>query len=103
MNALDEESRLTSDDYESIARMLVSLLVGMIQAGGEQWAAPFEIVITGANDDPVAHLHVNADGSVDFNRSHFTLQAHFPVAATITDDKGNALEMVFCLDNQWLQ
>jgi hypothetical protein len=104
MNVLDEEGQLVSEDYKTIARMLVSLLVSMIHDGGEEWAPPFEVVITGAKDDLVAHFHVNADGSIrNLNRSHFTLQAHFPVTATITDDKGKALELFFSPDDQKLE
>jgi hypothetical protein len=104
MNALDQQSRLMSEDYKTIASMLVSLLLSMIHAGSEEWAPPFEIVISGANDDPVAHLRVNADSSIrSLNRSHFKLQANFPITAMITDDKGNARELVSSPDNQRLQ
>jgi hypothetical protein len=98
------EDQVLSEDYKVIAGMLVFQLVGMVKAGGEEWVPPFEIVITGADGDPVAHLQVTTEGTVrNLNHSHFTLRAHFPVTAVITDQSGNARELVFSPTDETVQ
>jgi hypothetical protein len=54
-NDLKNAGQALSEDYEAMARMLAVVLMGLVRAGGEEWTAPFEVFMAGADDDAVAH------------------------------------------------
>jgi hypothetical protein len=90
------EGELQSEHYVAIVRRLAFLVISMVKACGEDWTPPFEVFITGADDDAVMHFQVDAEGRLrNLIPSDFKLRARFPVTATITDRSGNARELVF--------
>jgi hypothetical protein len=84
-----EERKLEPGDYEELCKLLAPVIV---ESGRNQsMVLPFEVHITGADDDDVLHASVGEDCKLR-DLTGFPerpLAARFPLTATITDAGGN--------------
>ena len=96
---------LTSDDYIEVARVLAQRIVGLMDAAPiAGLIPPFELHITGADDDIVVHASVARDGRLHdlAGYSQQLLSARFPLTATLSDSKGHVLE-IHIPENEMIQ
>jgi hypothetical protein len=87
-NFVEEKDKddLTSDDYIRVARLIAERLTSILRLARERsMTPPFEMHVTGADDDEVAHASITADGHFE-DVSGFPeqpLTARFPLTATV--------------------
>jgi len=87
-----------SEDYAATVEILRMRLCAFI--GRKSMAPPLEIHVNGADDDEVIHASLREDGRLVDLMSYpeQTVSARFPLTATVTDAKGNALEITVTPD-----
>src|ERR1700741_3159380 len=88
---------LESADYKDICRVLAPQILALAAKAKEgQCVPPLEVLITGADDDPVAHVAVDANGRVgDLAHSWTLLGARYLVTITVTDKAGKTWDATF--------
>ena len=78
---------IASADYEQIVRITANKIVDLIREG---WAAPFDIHVTGADDEFIVDEICDKDGKFSKHNSAELLnpKAMFPVTVSISDQSG---------------
>ena len=92
------EDKLESDDYEALVNWLGPQLGALLAKAKEGMCSPpLEVLVTGADDDTVAHFELNpADKSYkNYLGKDHVLTAKFPVTITVTDKNGKTWDGTF--------
>jgi hypothetical protein len=96
-NKSDDREQLRSQDYEELALVLVPQIAALVQkAKRGEYAAPFDLLITDADDNFVCRFQVNDEGAMQpLDESDAILKARSPLTITLTDKKGERWETMF--------
>jgi len=94
-STIQSEPTGTSEEDTRILDLLTRVVHS---ARRRNMAPPFEVHVRGADDDPICHLFCEEDGEGlpwlrDLAFSNTKLTARFPMTATLTDSRGEALKM----------
>ena len=95
---MDEKDKddLTSDDYIRVARLIAERLTSIIRLARERsMTPPFEMHVTGADDDVVMRASITNDGYFEdvAGFPEQPLSARFTLTATVSDAVGQTLEL----------
>jgi hypothetical protein len=97
-----DENKLISDDYAVVAKLLAPRLLAFARLARERsMMPPFEVHVTGADDNTVLHAYFTEDlqlRDISGFPGETPLEARFPLAAVITDATGSMTELRIYLD-----
>ena len=100
------EDELESDDYEALVYWLGSQLNTLLAKAKEGMCSPpLEVLITGADDDTIAHFELNPASKTykSYLGKDHMLTAKFPVTITVTDKSGKTWDGTFDKGEQAIQ
>ena len=86
---------LSDDDYKEVLLVLAQKLVGLLQDAKQRGLVPpFELHVTGSDDDVIVHCLYKGDSSfVSLVPGSLGVHARWPVTAIVTDANGEAIEL----------
>jgi hypothetical protein len=93
----EDPEQLRSQDFDELALVLVPQIAALVQkAKRDEYSAPFELLITDADDIMVCQFQVNDEGVMQpLDQTDAILKARSPLTITLTDKKGEKWETMF--------